>query len=57
MSRTQKEKLETPTAIPLQLPETSTEASAVKAADGYSSEGAMEKRKKEADKPLYLRRV
>jgi hypothetical protein len=56
MSRTQK-KLEAHTAIPLQLPETSIEESAVKAADGYSSEGAMEKRKKEADKPIYLRRV
>ena len=58
MSRTQKEKLEARTPIPLQLePEISTEESAVKAADGYSSEGAMEKRKKEAYKPLYLRRV
>jgi hypothetical protein len=56
MSRTQK-KLETHVAIPLQLPEISTKERAVKAADGYNLEGSMEKRKKEADKPLYLRRV
>jgi hypothetical protein len=57
MSRTQKEKLETCTDIPLQLPEISTAESAVTAADGCNSESSLEKRKKEADKPLYLRRV
>jgi hypothetical protein len=56
MSRTQKEKLETCTDIPIQLPEISTEESAVKAADGCNA-NSQEKRKKEADKPLYLRRV
>jgi len=58
MSRTQKEKLETRTDIPLQLiPEISTEESAVTAADGCNLESSPEKRKKEADKPIYLRRV
>jgi len=57
MSRTQKEKLETCTDIPLQLPAISTEESAVTAADGCNLESSPEKRKKEADKPIYLRRV
>lgn len=57
MSRTQKEKLETRMDIPLQLSELSTEESAVTAADGRNSESSLEKRKKEADKPIYLRRV
>ena len=58
MSRTQKEKLETRTDISLQVvPEIFTEESAVTAADGYNLESSPEKRKKEADKPLYLRRV
>jgi hypothetical protein len=57
MSRSQKEKLETRIDIPLQLPEISTEESAVTAADGCNLESSSEKRKKEADKPLYLRRV
>jgi hypothetical protein len=55
MSRTQKEKLETYTEIPLQaIPKTSKEANAVTAADSYRNQ---EKRKKEADKPLYFKRV
>ena len=57
MSRTQKEKLETCTNIPLQLSELSTEESAVAAADGCNLESSLEKRKKEADKPIYLKRV
>ena len=58
MSRTQKEKLEARTPIPLQLePEISTEESAVKAAYGYNLESSPEKRRKAVDKPLYLRRV
>jgi hypothetical protein len=58
MSRTQKEKLETYTDIPLQvIPEISTEENAVTAADGYTLDSFPEKRKKEADKPLYLRRI
>jgi hypothetical protein len=58
MSRTQKEKLETYTNFPLQvIPEISTEENAVTAADGYNLDGISEKRKKEADEPLYLRRI
>lgn len=57
MSRNQKEKLETYTDITLQLePEISTE-SAVTAADGCNLESSPGKKKKEADKPIYLRRV
>jgi hypothetical protein len=57
MSRAQKEKLETYTDTSLQLiSENSTEESAVNAADDYI-EIALEKRKKEADKPLYLKRI
>jgi hypothetical protein len=55
MSRTQKEKLETYIDLPLQVtPKTSKEASATAAADSYSNQ---EERKKEADKPLYFKRV
>jgi len=55
--RTQKEKLETRTDAYLQLfSENSTEESAVTAADDYI-EVALEKRKKEADKPIYLKRI
>ena len=57
MRRTQKEKLETRMDIPLQLSELSTEESAVTAADGRNLESSPRKRKKEADKPIYLRRV
>jgi hypothetical protein len=57
MSRTQKEKLETRMDIPIHLSEISTEESAVTAADGRISESSPRKRKKEADKPIYLRRV
>ena len=57
MRRTQKEKLETRMDIPLQLSELSTEESAVTAADGCNLESSPRKRKKEADKPIYLRRV
>jgi hypothetical protein len=57
MSRTQKEKLETYTDSPLQLvSEISTDESAVTAADGYHV-NSPEKRKKEAEKPLYLKRI
>jgi hypothetical protein len=57
MSRTRKEKLETYTDASLQLvSENSTEESAGTAADDYI-EVALEKRKKEADKPLYLKRI
>lgn len=57
MSRTQKEKLETYTDASLQLlPADSAEESAVAAADDYI-EVALEKKKKEASKPIYLKRV
>jgi hypothetical protein len=56
MSRTQK-KLETYTDASLQVtPENSAEESAVTVADDYIVV-ALEQRKKEADKPLYLKRV
>jgi hypothetical protein len=55
MSRTQKEKLETYLDTPLQVTQkTPKKANAVTAADSYSNQ---EKRKKEADKPLYFKRV
>jgi hypothetical protein len=58
MSRTQKEKLETYIEAPIQLtPENATEENAVTAADGYNVKGSSGQRKKEADKPLYLKRV
>jgi hypothetical protein len=58
MSRTQKEKLETYIEAPIQLmPENAMEESAVTAADGCNVKGSSRQRKKEADKPLYLRRV
>jgi hypothetical protein len=57
MSRTQKEKLETYTDATLRLvSENSTEESAVTAAEDHI-EVTLEKRKKEANKPLYLKRV
>jgi hypothetical protein len=56
MSRTQKEKLETYPNIQLQLrPEISTEESAGTAADNIDV--SLEKRKKDANKPLYLKRI
>ena len=57
MSRTQKEKLETYTDASLQMvTKNAVEESAVTAADDYI-EVALEKRRKEADKPLYLKRI
>ena len=53
MSRTRKEKLETRTDASLQI---AVEESAVTAADDYI-EIALEKKKKDADKPLYLKRI
>ena len=58
MSRTQKEKLETCTNVPLQIElEISTQECTVAAADGCKLKTSLERRKKEADKPIYLRRV
>ena len=55
MSRTQKEKLETYTDTSLRLlPEDAEED--VTAADDYI-ELALEKKKKDAEKPLYLKRI
>jgi len=57
MSRTRKEKLETYTDASLQLlSENSTEERDVTTADDYI-EAALKKRKEEANKPLYLKRV
>lgn len=56
MSRTQKEKLETYPNIPLQLElESSTEECTIAAADNVDV--SLEQRKKDADKPLYLKRI
>jgi hypothetical protein len=58
VSRNPKTKLDAQTDVPLQvISENSTEECAVPAADGYSSASSLEKRKKEAKKPLYLKRV
>jgi hypothetical protein len=57
MSRPRKEKRETGTDASLQLvTANSTEESAVTAADNYV-EVALEERKKDADKPLYIKRI
>ena len=58
MSRNSKTKLDVQTGVPLQvISENSTEECAVTAADGYNSDSSLKKRKKEAKKPLYLKRV
>jgi hypothetical protein len=57
MSRTRKEKLETYTDASFQLvSENAAEESTVTAADDYI-EAALQKRREEANKPLYLKRV
>ena len=58
MSRNSKTKLDVQTGVPLQvISENSNVERAVTAADGYNSDSSLEKRKKEAKKPLYLKRV
>ena len=58
MSRNRKEKLDAPADISLQvIPENYTEEYPITAADSYNSESSLEKRKKEANKPIYLKRV
>jgi hypothetical protein len=58
MSRIQKEKLETYLDLSLKVvPETLKEENAVKAADSYNLDTNQEKRKKDAEKPLYFKRV
>jgi len=58
VSRNSKTKLDAQTDVPLQvISENSTAESTVTAAEGYSSDNSLEKRKKEAKKPLYLKRI
>jgi len=57
MSRTQKEKLETCTDIPFQLVSEISTESDVPAADGFNLDVSLKKRKEEANKPIYLKRV
>ena len=57
MSRTQKEKLEKCTDIPLQLVSEISTENAVIAVNGYNSDVNLEKRKTEANEPIYLKRV
>ena len=58
MRRNQKEKLETYAEVPLQFTsENSTEKCAATAAVECDLEVFMEKRKEEANKPIYLKRV
>lgn len=58
MRRNQKEKLETYAEVPLQFTsENSTEKCAATAAVECDLEVSMEKRKEEANKPIYLKRV
>jgi hypothetical protein len=56
MSRTHKEKLEAYTDASLRLLPEDVEENDVTAADDYI-ELDLEKKKKEADKPLYLKRI
>ncbi len=57
MSRHSKTKL-VQTDVPLQvISENSNVKCAVTAADGCNSDSSLEKRKKEANKPIYLKRV
>jgi hypothetical protein len=58
MRRTQKEKLETYAEIPTQfISENSTEKCAANSAVECDLEVLMEKRKEEANKPIYLKRI
>ena len=58
VSRKSKTKLEAQTGVPLQvISENSTEESTVTVVDSCNSDSPLEKRKKEAKKPLYLKRV
>jgi len=58
MKRTQKEKLQTYAEVPIQFTsENSTEKCAATAAVGCDLEVSMEKKKEEANKPIYLKRV
>jgi hypothetical protein len=56
MSRTKKEKVETHTGASLQIVTKNATEERINAADDYI-EVALEKRRKEANQPLYLKRV
>jgi hypothetical protein len=58
MGRNSKTKFDVQTCVPLQvISENSTEECIVTVVDDYSSDSSLEKRKKEAKKPIYLKRV
>ncbi len=58
VSRNPKTKLDAQADVPLQvISENSNVECAVTTADGYNSDSSLKKRKKEAKKPLYLKRV
>ena len=58
VSRHSKTKLDEYADVTLQvIPENSNVECAVTAADGCNSDSSLEKRKKEANKPIYLKRV
>jgi len=58
VSQNSKTKLDAQATIPFQvMSESSKVECAVTAADDYSFDSSLEKRKKEAKKPLYLKRV
>ena len=58
VSRNPKTKFDAQNAVPLQvISENPNVECAITAADGYNSDSSLEKRKKEAKKPLYLKRI
>jgi hypothetical protein len=58
VSRNPKTKLDEQTNVALQvIPENSNVECTVTAADSHNSDSSLKKRKKEAKKPLYLKRV
>jgi hypothetical protein len=57
MRRNSKAKLEIYAKMPLQLISEDSEAHVVIAADSSTSKMSLEKRKEDASKPLYLKRV
>ena len=58
VSRNSKTKLDVQADVPLQvISENSNVECTVTAADGCNSDSSLEKRKKEANKPIYLKRV
>jgi len=58
VSRNRKEKRDVQADVSFQvITENSAEECTVTAADNCNSDSALEKRKKEANKPLYLKRI